>query len=199
MGKHRIEVDHLGWFALPASHPLDGVAFEQLHACDDRPHLGIDSGTPKAIGQQRRDDRLTLDQRHRAARVASTKHHDQTGGGIEHAWPYALLDAHGLGDHLPAAAAELASMRSRTLEEIHTHRPGRLLTEQLQLQPVRSDLQGKLGVLLGRTAPEPLRPGGGLFTKRRRKRFDTDLRQCHDIAAWAGKPLIVPERSAAMR
>ena len=155
--EHRVEIDHLGRLArhccissmaLPSSS-LIRAAMAATSASAAR---------AEAVVEQRRDQRLTLDQTDLAAQrrqyeasrpspaVASSTRSD-TG-----------LNAHCLGDHLPAAPTELTPMRRRTLYEVHPHRPRRLCLEQLQLQTGLAHLQRELGLgqLLRQT--QALRP-----------------------------------------
>ncbi len=82
----------------------------------------------------------------------------EPGGGVQHPRSDTGLNAHCLGDHLPAAPTELTPMRRRTLYEVHPHRPRRLCLEQLQLQTGLAHLQRELGLgqLLRQT--QALRP-----------------------------------------
>ena len=50
----------------------------------------------------------------------------QAGGGIKNAGPHAGLEAGGTGDHLAAAAAELAPMTGRAADEVDMQRAGRV-------------------------------------------------------------------------
>ena len=147
MREHRIEVDHLWRLPLPTAHQLDGVTGKQAHARHDGRHIEVQCRTLQAVLQQRRHQRLALDQGHLAAQAGQHERvTPQPRSRVENPWPNARLHAHRLGDHLPTAAAELAPMRRRPLDEIHPYRARGLVAQLDQLQPVITQLQGELGL-----------------------------------------------------
>jgi len=174
MGEHRVEVDHLWRLAFPGAHAFDGVAIEQAHAADNRPHLLVSAGPCQAILKQRRNQRLALDQGHLATQAGQ---HErvlaQTCRGIQHLRPHALSNAHRLGDHLPVAATKLAPMRRLALDEVDPHRPRRLRPELLDLQAVGADLHGKCGGFIFQRQSQALGPDGSLRRIFRRQRLDS--------------------------
>ena len=172
MRKHRVQVDDLWRLALPVTHQLDGVALPQLHARDDGSHLNILSRACQAIFQQRSDQRLPLTQADLAAQ--SGQHESvaaQTRRGVQYARTNTRLDAYGFGDHLPAAAAELAPVSSTAFDEIHPNRSWSLITKLLELQAAFAKLQRELGLLHLQGKAQAYRPSPCLFVVFRRQRL----------------------------
>ncbi len=175
MGKHRVEVDHLGWLAFPAAHHLDGVALEQTHARHDRRHVEVLRRASQAILQQSPNQRLTLDQAHFAAQAGQHKRIlAQPGRGIQHPRTHTLGNADRLGDHLAAATAVQAPMGRAALDEVHPHRSWRVRAQLLQLQPLLADLQGKLAIVHLQRQAKPLGPVLGLRLEGRGQGLDMD-------------------------
>lgn len=160
MGKHRVEVDHLRRLAVPGAHQVRRVAAEQTHPRGDRRHVGIAPGALQAILEQGGDQRLALDQGYLATQAGEDEPIPaQAGRGIQDARADAWLDADRLGDHLPAAAAELAPVGAGAFDEIDPHRTGGIRPQLQDLQALLADLHGELRLVVRRQRQaEPLRP-----------------------------------------
>ncbi|MCY1351412.1 hypothetical protein D9M69_376770 [compost metagenome] len=200
MREHRVEVDHLRRLAFPGLHQLDGIALQQAHAHGDRRHLEIPRRSRQAVFQQGGDQRLAFDQAHLAA---EGRQHESVAAearrGIQHEGSHAGLDAHRLGDHLPAAAAELAAVRGGAFEEVDAYRPRRIRSELQQLQPVLAQLQGEVrrGVFRQFQA-ETLRPLPRGRLEFGAEGLDDDARRvrgiAHGLESWK-KPRFYPRRN----
>ena len=175
MREHRVEVNDLRGFAFPGTHTLDGVAGQQAHAPDNRPHFFIHAGPRQAIFQQRGNQRLALDEGHLAAQAGQ---HErilaQPRRGIQHLRSHPLSDAHRLGNHLPVAAAKLAPVRGLAFDEVHPHRPRCLRAQLLDLQTINAHLHGKPGSIVLQRQLKALCPRSGLRLEFSRQRLDPD-------------------------
>ncbi len=79
-------------------------------------------------------------------------------GSVEYHRPHTLGDAHGLGDHLPVATAELAPVGSLAFDEVDPHRAGGLGPQLLDLQTLGAQLNGELRVVILQGQAQALRP-----------------------------------------
>ena len=188
--KHRVEIYNLRRLSRPRPHQRYRIAPQQAHRCDDFSHRRVAQGTLQPVFKQGGNHRPTLDHRHRTTQFGEDESiTTETGGRIKQQRSHAGLDTDCLGDHLPAAAAKQATMRHRTRDKIDAHRAGCLLAQIQQLQTIRPQLQGEIGLAIFRQLQAP-RPISGGLQKLRRDSFNSNSDRIHEminkVKMWPG-------------
>ena len=143
MREHRVQMNDLGSRQRPVAHGRNRIALQQLHPRSDLGHLTTGgSGSLQAVFQQRRNHRLTLQQRHFAAQRGNHKGvAPQTCGGIQHTGSDTAANTHRPRDHLPRPTAKLTAMRQRPANKVHPHRTRRAGFGAAQGKPALCRLQ----------------------------------------------------------